>query len=41
MALTNLQIKGAPPRETDYTLTDGSGLFMIIKPNGSKLWRFR
>ncbi|QDK17368.1 DUF4102 domain-containing protein [Leclercia adecarboxylata] len=41
MALTNLQIKSATPGETDYTLTDGSGLFMIIKPNGSKLWRFR
>ena len=41
MALTTLQIKNAAPKETDYTLTDASGLFMIVKPNGSKLWRFR
>ncbi|MGG8282586.1 Arm DNA-binding domain-containing protein [Klebsiella sp. 141240] len=38
---TTLQIKNAAPKETDYTLTDTSGLFMIVKPNGSKLWRFR
>lgn len=41
MALTTLQIKNAAPTVTDYTLTDASGLFMIVKPNGSKLWRFR
>ncbi|EAA7634073.1 TPA: tyrosine-type recombinase/integrase [Salmonella enterica subsp. arizonae serovar 13,22:z4,z23:-] len=41
MALTNVQIKNAAPGETDYTLSDGSGLFIIIKPQGSKLWRFR
>lgn len=41
MALTTLEIKNAAPGETDYTLADASGLFMIVKPTGSKLWRFR
>ncbi len=37
MALTNIQIKNAAPDEADYTLSDGSGLFIIIKPQGSRL----
>lgn len=41
MALTNIEIKNASPTNSDYTLSDGSGLFIIIKPSGSKLWRFR
>jgi integrase len=41
MPLTNIEIKNAQPKDTDYTLSDGSGLFIIIRPGGSKLWRFR
>ncbi|MBI0276741.1 tyrosine-type recombinase/integrase [Hafnia alvei] len=41
MPLTNIEIKNAQPRDSDYTLSDGSGLFIIIRPGGSKLWRFR
>lgn len=38
--LTTTQIKAAKPAEKEYTLQDGGGLFLVIKPSGSKLWRF-
>lgn len=34
-------IEAAKPRDKPYKLTDGSGLHLLINPNGSKLWRFR
>ncbi|MCP4335657.1 MAG: tyrosine-type recombinase/integrase [Gammaproteobacteria bacterium] len=36
--LTNTQVKQARPREKVYTLSDGAGLQLRVKPNGSKLW---
>ncbi|OOR98854.1 hypothetical protein B0186_08655 [Canicola haemoglobinophilus] len=39
--LTATQIKNAKPREKDYKLMDGKGLFLLVRKNGSKLWRFR
>ena len=39
--LTNAQIKAAKPKEKQYELTDAFGLFLLVKPNGSKLWRVR
>jgi integrase len=39
--LTDQAIRSAKPRETPYKLADGKGLTLLIKPNGSKLWRFR
>ncbi len=41
MFLTQLAIKNAKPRETPYKLRDGHGLFLLVSPNGSKLWRLR
>ncbi|GKQ00097.1 integrase [Klebsiella quasipneumoniae] len=41
MALTNLEIKRAQPKEKAYSLSDGLGLALLIEPNGSKGWRFR
>lgn len=41
MSLTNTQIKNALPREKNYRLLDQKGLFLLIKPNGRKYWRFR
>ncbi|EIC2842513.1 integrase arm-type DNA-binding domain-containing protein, partial [Escherichia coli] len=38
--LTTVQIKAARPAEKEYTLQDGGGLFLLVKPSGSKLWRF-
>ncbi|EPG8552076.1 TPA: tyrosine-type recombinase/integrase [Klebsiella pneumoniae] len=39
--LTNNEILKAKPREKDFTLHDGDGLFLLIKTTGKKLWRFR
>jgi len=39
--LTNTQIKAAKPKDKPYQLSDGLGLFLLVKPNGSKLWRVR
>jgi len=39
--LTNNEILKANPREKDFTLHDGDGLFLLVKTTGKKLWRFR
>ncbi|HGO5809020.1 TPA: Arm DNA-binding domain-containing protein [Mannheimia haemolytica] len=39
--LNNTQIKNAKAQTKDYKLMDGKGLFLLVKKNGSKLWRFR
>ena len=39
MTLTNIEIQKAKPREKPYTLPDGGGLYVQVRPNGSKLWR--
>ncbi|ASC92403.1 Prophage integrase IntA [Sulfurospirillum diekertiae] len=38
--LKDLQVRNAKPLEQDYRLTDGEGLYLLVKPNGSKLWRY-
>jgi len=39
--LSDLKIKNAKPRLTDYRLVDGLGLSVLVRPNGSKLWQCR
>lgn len=39
--LTYIQINTAKPRAKAWNLSDSQGLFLVIQPNGSKLWRFR
>ncbi|HIE0647261.1 TPA: tyrosine-type recombinase/integrase [Serratia marcescens] len=41
MALIDIKVRSAKPREKEYTLVDGDGMFLLIHPNGSKYWRFR
>ena len=41
MALSKLQIDHAKPRNKPYRLSDGFGLHLLVKPNGSKLWQIR
>lgn len=36
--LTNTEVKQAKAKDKVYTLSDGAGLQLRIKPNGSKLW---
>lgn len=38
--LTNTEVKQAKPKDKEYNLSDGEGLALRIKPNGSKLWIF-
>lgn len=39
--LTSLQISNVKPKEKDYKLTDGGGLYLLITPSGGKLWRLK
>lgn len=39
MSLTELRIRKAKGTEKAYKLADGGGLFLLVKPNGSKLWQ--
>ena len=39
--LNNTQVKQAKPREKEYTLSDGDGLQLRVRPNGSKIWVFK
>lgn len=41
MPLTDVRIRQAKPAEKSYKLTDGNGLFIEVRPNGSKLWRYQ
>ena len=38
--LTNTQVQNAKPRDSEYSLADGKGLYLRVKPNGSRLWIF-
>lgn len=37
--LTNTEVDRSKGKDKDYTLTDGKGLYLLVKPSGSKLWR--
>lgn len=39
--ITYAVAKTAKPKEKDYTLTDGNGLYLRIWPNGKKVWLFK
>lgn len=39
MALSEFTIRKAKPREKPYKLYDALGLFLLVNPGGSKLWR--
>ncbi len=36
--LTDAKIRSAKPKEKDYKLSDGGGLYLLVKVNGSRLW---
>ena len=38
--LNSTKIDKAKPQEKEFTLSDGKGLYLLVKPNGAKLWRF-
>jgi integrase len=39
--LTDTQCRTAKPKDKPYKLSDGKGLYLEIKPNGVKAWRYR
>lgn len=41
MPLTDVKIRQAKPGAAVLKLTDGAGLYLEVRPNGSKLWRYR
>ncbi|KJW86214.1 tyrosine-type recombinase/integrase [Enterobacter asburiae] len=41
MALTDTKVRSAKPEEKEYSLVDGDGMSLLVKPSGSKYWRFR
>ena len=41
MKLTSRQIELSKPKDKTYTLSDGSGLSLLVYTNGSKSWLFR
>jgi len=40
MSLTNTQIKNAKPKDKQYKLSDQGGLYLLVRPNGSKAWKY-
>lgn len=41
MALKKLEARYATKRAKDYKLADGGGLYLLVRPNVSKLWRMK
>jgi len=39
--LSTLKIKSAKPDARPFKLADSGGLYVLIQPNGSKLWRYK
>lgn len=41
MHLNDTALKNAKPKDKPYKQFDVDGLYLLVKPNGSKLWRFK
>lgn len=41
MPLTDAKIRNAKPSDKSIKLTDSGGLYLEVRPTGSKLWRYR
>ena len=39
--LTDVAVRKAAPKESPYKLSDAQGLYLLVKPNGTKLWRLK
>ena len=39
--LNDTQCRTAKPKAKPYKLPDGNGLYLEVKPNGAKAWRYR
>ena len=41
MALSDLAVRKAKPLAKPYKLADGRGMYLLVNPSGSKLWRWK
>ena len=41
MALTDTAVRAAKPRDKEYKLADGGGLYLLVTPSGGRLWRLK
>ena len=41
MALSNFSVENAKPSAKPVEFSDGDGLYLVVQPNGSKLWRLK
>jgi integrase len=41
MLLTDTKVKASKPKEKQYKLSDGKGLYLLVLPTGGKYWHFR
>ncbi|MDA8161143.1 MAG: integrase arm-type DNA-binding domain-containing protein [Desulfobacteraceae bacterium] len=39
--LTDAKIKAAKPKNAEYKIFDGGGLYVLVTPSGGKLWRLK
>jgi integrase len=40
MPLTDVAVRNAKGRDKPYKMTDGAGLYLLVKPDGGRYWRF-
>ena len=40
MSLNATKVDNLRPKKADYRVADGGGLYLLVRPNGSKLWRY-
>ena len=41
MKLTGTKVREAKPADRERKLSDGGGLYLLVKPNGTKAWRYK
>ena len=41
MSLSEVAIRAAKPRDRSYKVYDEKGLYLLVKPSGGRLWRFK
>ncbi|MCB2097944.1 MAG: DUF4102 domain-containing protein, partial [Parvularculaceae bacterium] len=40
MPLSQMAVRNAKPKDKDYKLTDGEGMFLFVTKAGGKFWRW-
>ncbi len=41
LPLTDIQVNKSRPKDKNFSLFDGGGLYLLITTTGGKLWRFK